>query len=79
MNNTDISAPTGQPALPALLPDSLIDEKQLSAHSGVARQTLQIWRMRRIGPPFIKVGRAVRYPWGEYQGWLTSRRQETRA
>lgn len=77
--DTDISTPRRDPALSALPPDSLVDEKQLSAHSGVARQTLQIWRMRRIGPPFIKVGRAVRYPWGDYQTWLNSRRQETRA
>ncbi|MEH2551622.1 hypothetical protein V1283_008267 [Bradyrhizobium sp. AZCC 2262] len=31
--------------------------------------TLRNWRMARIGPPFIKIGKAVLYPIDELDAW----------
>jgi hypothetical protein len=31
--------------------------------------TLRNWRAMRIGPPFIKVGKAVLYPLAELEAW----------
>ena len=31
--------------------------------------TLRNWRMARVGPPFIKVGKAVLYPVEELDSW----------
>lgn len=35
-------------------------------------QTLAIWRLRKQGPPFVKLGRSVRYPESALQQWLKS-------
>ncbi|AHI88580.1 DNA-binding protein [Caulobacter vibrioides] len=31
--------------------------------------TLENWRARRIGPPFVKIGKAVLYPIEELDAW----------
>lgn len=31
--------------------------------------TLRNWRAMRIGPPFVKIGKAVLYPAGELEAW----------
>lgn len=31
--------------------------------------TLRNWRAMRIGPPFVKIGRAVLYPRAELEAW----------
>jgi hypothetical protein len=31
--------------------------------------TLRNWRAMRIGPPFVKIGKAVLYPVGELDAW----------
>ena len=38
-----------------------INEKQTSKITGMALQTLRNWRFKGVGPPYSKVGRAVRY------------------
>jgi hypothetical protein len=50
-------------------------------------RTLQIWRQRRIGPPWIKLGHnIILYPDDKFEEWLRSQvqlpvrsRRETRA
>lgn len=39
----------------------LWDEKQLAEKLSVAPQTPRVWRLRGGGPPFVKIGRRVRY------------------
>jgi len=41
--------------------DRLIDEHEAAAHLGLKVATLRRWRWARRGPPWIKVGAAVRY------------------
>lgn len=42
--------------------EKYLSEKALAKRWGVAPRTLQKWRWRGIGPPYIKIGIAVRYP-----------------
>ena len=39
----------------------LITEREAAELLGVSFRTLQAWRVRGRGPPFCKIGRAVRY------------------
>ena len=36
--------------------------------------TLSNWRVMKKGPPFLRVGRNVRYLQADLESWLTSRR-----
>ena len=42
-------------------PDHAINENQAAEFLGVSVRTLQAWRVRGGGPPYVKIGRAVRY------------------
>ena len=53
---------------------------ELRNESAVAKElncevkTLQAWRCRGGGPPFIRVGRLVRYRPEDVEAWIESRR-----
>lgn len=40
---------------------------------GVSTKTLSNWRVSGFGPPFVKIGRAVRYPLDDLRRWLRAR------
>ena len=49
-------------SLPSPLdPDAGCTEMQAAIFLGVSARTLQAWRVRGGGPPYVKIGRAVRY------------------
>jgi len=84
MNQLDnfISIPTGDPLRPVDDPylhpagssgPRFIDEKQLCAELGISPVTATKWRATAAGPPFIKVGRLVRYRRADVEAWLRSR------
>jgi len=50
-----------------------IDEKQFCADLGISSVTATKWRAKAEGPPFIKVGRLVRYRRVDVDAWLESR------
>jgi hypothetical protein len=50
-------------------------ELQVAALLHVSRRTLQGWRWRGGGPPFVRVGRAVRYDPVELRTWLDAQRR----
>lgn len=41
--------------------DCALNENQAAEILGVSTRTLQAWRVRGGGPPYVKIGRAVRY------------------
>ncbi len=41
--------------------------------------TLRNWRAMRIGPSFVKIGKAVLYPAGELEAWDEQNKVPTRA
>jgi hypothetical protein len=48
-------------------------ETEVELLTGIKRKTLQGWRLRGIGPPWIKCGaRLVRYPAQRLCDWLNS-------
>jgi len=60
----------------------LLNEREVAEMTGLALSTLRHWRVRRIGPPFLKLGRkrqgAVRYALHDLVEWAERWRVETR-
>lgn len=54
--------------------EPLQDESAISKLLDCEVKTLQAWRCRGGGPPFIRVGRLVRYRPQDVEAWITSRR-----
>ncbi len=51
----------------------LLRPRELSELLGVPVATLANWRSARTGPPFVKVGRHVRYRTGDVDEWIAAR------
>lgn len=57
----------------------VLEDEALYAESVISRnldcevKTLQAWRSRGGGPPFVKIGRLVRYRGCDVKQWITSR------
>jgi Helix-turn-helix domain len=47
--------------LPPLDPNAGCTEMQAANFLGISVRTLQAWRVRGGGPPYVKIGRTVRY------------------
>ena len=48
----------------------LLTRREAAARLDLQEQTLAAWASRDYGPPFVKLGRAVRYPADELEAWL---------
>lgn len=48
----------------------LMTETELEAKLGVDIRTIQRWRLTGEGPPYVKVGRGVRYRPEAVERWL---------
>jgi hypothetical protein len=53
-------------------PDSLLPEREASQLLSVSIRTLQAWRFRRVGPPFVRLGRAIRYARRALIEWINA-------
>ena len=51
-------------------PAEYLDERTLCALLGISSVTATKWRAKAKGPPFIKVGRLVRYRRSDVDAWL---------
>lgn len=58
MNTQDTAAP------------EFFDERRLCTDLGISSVTATKWRAKAKGPPFIKVGRLVRYRRSDVEAWL---------
>lgn len=47
-----------------------LNEREAAAELGISFRTLQQWRVRGIGPAFLKLGRSVRYDADALEDWL---------
>ena len=52
--------------------DVLLTESQAAQLLQISIRTLQAWRLRRSGPPYVQLGRAVRYRRSDLMGWIES-------
>jgi Helix-turn-helix domain len=50
--------------------DSLLTESEASDFLKISVRTIQAWRLRVAGPPFVHVGRAVRYRRRDLITWI---------
>lgn len=62
---------------PANPPSKYLNEKEVSELTGIAVKTLQSWRWQRVGPPFVKLQSAVRYPYVDLLDYLESNKTHT--
>jgi hypothetical protein len=53
--------------------DDLLTTMAVAAWLGVSAEWIEIGRGQRYGPPFVKIGRMVRYRRGDVIDWLRSR------
>lgn len=69
---TPASTPSQPHQAPRLLAsgDGLMTPQHLAEFLGVALATLSDFRVRRVGPPFLKVGGLVRYRRSDVERWL---------
>lgn len=54
-------------------PDDWLSPEGLSERLDIPIPTLHVWRTRGGGPPAARVGRHLRYRWGDVQAWLAER------
>ena len=54
--------------------DVLHDESAIAKRLRCEVKTLQAWRTRGGGPPFVKIGRLVRYKAEDVDAWVEARR-----
>ncbi len=56
--------------------DALLKQRQAASLIGVSERTLECWRSRGGGPPFVKISRrAVRYRRKDIDQWVAERVQ----
>ena len=51
----------------------LISEERAATLLGMKGQTLAKWRVEGVGPPFVKVGRSVRYKEADLVAFIEAR------
>lgn len=56
----------------------LLTTQQVAEKLQLNQGTIENWRYQKpySGPPFVKVGGAVRYPSDALQGWIAARGQD---
>ena len=59
--------------------ERLLTRGQAAEYLQVAEQTLRKWAVRRTGPAFVRVGRAVRYSPSDLRDFLAANRCDTAA
>lgn len=55
----------------------LLSEREASRRLGLSIRTLQKWRLQGNGPPFLKLGHAVRYDPTDLDAYLAQARRRS--
>lgn len=62
------------PTSPTVIdPDALLDQTHVAKILGTTTKFLEARRCRGGGPPFVRVGRLIRYAPESVQAWIRSR------
>jgi predicted DNA-binding transcriptional regulator AlpA len=56
---------------------SLKSVRETAEYLGVSFHTLNKWRARGFGPPFVRLGKRVAYPDGDLALWIESNKQRS--
>ena len=54
--------------------DRLLSRSEVHTSFGLSQRYLEVSAVRDDGPPFIKIGRSVRYRVGDLRQWIEARR-----
>lgn len=58
--------------------EHLLTTTQAAHYLGISPDTLATWRVRiSDGPPFVRVGRAIRYRHADLAEWIAGRRRRS--
>lgn len=52
----------------------MLNEIEVAAMLSLAPETLRAWRVRGKGPPFAKLGEAIRYDEDDVKSWVACRK-----
>lgn len=47
-----------------------MSERELAEQLGLSTRTLLRWRLQGVGPPFVRLGRSVRYSGAAVREWM---------
>lgn len=53
-------------------PETLLTEGQAAEMASLSVRTLQAWRLKDFGPPYVKFGKAVRYRRIDLADWIAA-------
>jgi hypothetical protein len=56
-------------------PDALLFSPETAYLAATSIRTLEAWRARGGGPPYVQIGRSIRYRRGDVLEWLAERRR----
>jgi len=56
--------------------NNLLNEYQAADLLNVSRSSMAQWRMKGIGPAFLKLNKAVRYRLDELEAWINARQRQ---
>jgi len=63
---------TSQHNQSAATEDRLLNQSQVASLIGMSEAWLEQCRFRKIGIPYVKIGRSVRYRTSDVQSWIES-------
>jgi predicted DNA-binding transcriptional regulator AlpA len=52
--------------------DFLLGQERVAQRLGVATKTMEAWRHRGGGPPFVRIGRLIKYRSQDVEKWIAS-------
>jgi excisionase family DNA binding protein len=58
--------------------EQLMTEDEVAEYLRVTKRTVRAWRLESTGPPWLRVGRFIRYRRGDVDGWLERQRDRDR-
>ncbi len=56
----------------ATIAEALLTEAQTAEILNVSMRTLQAWRLKDQGPPFVRFGRSIRYRRDQLLDWISA-------
>jgi predicted DNA-binding transcriptional regulator AlpA len=54
------------------MPEKFITSRELASRLSLSHETPRIWRQRRQGPRFVKLGKSIRYSESAIAVWIES-------
>jgi predicted DNA-binding transcriptional regulator AlpA len=59
--------------------DRILTEDEVAALTSFSTRTLQAWRQRNVGPPFMRVRRSIRYSQADVLAWMKAQTHDPEA